>query len=247
VSDYPIAVLAGGAYSTHPAGAVFDYQHLRAVVTERDGVSTVAIRGTVPTSLVDWERDVDAVCETSTNWPELGPCHRGFLEGAQGIFALLAPALAGNRVVVTGHSLGGAVAVLLAAILVVWGTPPELLVTWEAPKAGGEKLRKLLARVPVRQYRYGNDPVTELPWLPGVYEHVRLPLISIGKASFNSISCHDIAGIIAWEASCSSTTPPLPLQSSSRASHRPHTAVLRGCGRLATDRPMTTACKVIRR
>ena len=202
MKDYDLAVLAGDAYAASPAGKVHDWKDLRAVVYERGELLVVTVRGTVPTSFADWERDVSGWPVMAVQHPLLGHCHSGFLTGAEGLLTTLVPALAGRRYVLSGHSLGGAVAILLSAIQTTLGHPPELIVTWEAPRAGGSMLRAVLQPIPVRQYRYGDDPVTELPWLPGIYEHVREPLIHIGHPMLDPISCHSIAGIIAWEASC---------------------------------------------
>jgi hypothetical protein len=49
-----------------------------------------------------------------------------------------------------------------------------------------------LAHVPVRQYRYGDDPVPLVPWLPGVFEHMRA-LVQIGWPALNPIADHAIA------------------------------------------------------
>lgn len=206
--DEDLAVLAGDAYAALPGGAVVDFEDLRAVCYERRGGLVVAVRGTDPSNVQNDLRDIEGFPSKSLAFPQLGHCHRGFLRGAESLLGVLATRLYARRITLTGHSLGAAVSLLLAAMLTAQGTPPELLVTWESPRAGGETLKALLAPVEVRQYRYGNDPVTELPWLPGAYCHVREPLIQIGRPMFPSIQCHSMAGIINWElAHCLKPTP----------------------------------------
>jgi hypothetical protein len=46
-----------------------------------------------------------------------------------------------------------------------------------------------LAHVPVRQYRYGDDPVPLVPWLPGVFEHMRA-LVQLGWPARTACAAH---------------------------------------------------------
>lgn len=195
MTDLDLARLAASAYDAAPAGRVVDYLDSRAVVTEAPDDLTIAIRGTRPDSIEDWIRDASA---WPVHHPQLGACHAGFLTAAVGLWSQLRPIVAGRRVRLCGHSMGGGDAVLIAGLMAADAVPPELLVTFEAPRAGGHMLATLLAGVEVRQYRYGNDPVTEVPWVPGVYEHVREPLVAIGAAMVCAAECHFIARTVAW-------------------------------------------------
>jgi len=94
--------------------------------------------------------------------------------------------------VLTGHSLGGALALLLAAKLCLIGRPPASVITFGAPHVsiGGEMadLFDVAGLVP-QMYRHGADcvpllPPTEFGWLHPA------PLIPIG---------HPATGILAGE------------------------------------------------
>jgi hypothetical protein len=198
VGDLSYAILSAATYDPTPVGVIVDYRDARAVITPDADALDVAIRGTRPTVLADWVRDVSGWPSYSIQHPRLGGCHAGFLGAAVGLWGLLAPLVSGRRVRLTGHSMGGADAVLIAGLMVDDAQPPELLVTWEAPRAGGHMLRAMLAGVEVRQYKFGNDPVPDVPWAPLIYEHVREPLIVIGEPMGDPIACHSIARAVAW-------------------------------------------------
>jgi fermentation-respiration switch protein FrsA (DUF1100 family) len=179
-------VFAAGSYGAQATVVAGD---VHAVITQAPGVAVVAFRGTVPSSWADWLRDFEA-------WPVrhegMGWCHRGFLDGGMDLWPALQPLIAGRRVILTGHSLGGALAIITAGLMTLAGNPPEALVTFGAPRVGGSALRQLLAPIPIRQYRNGNDPVPDVPLL---YEHVRLPLIEVGHPDlFDPLECHSCTG-----------------------------------------------------
>jgi surfactin synthase thioesterase subunit len=103
--------------------------------------------------------------------------------------------------VICGHSLGGARALIMAALLALSGKPPDRVVTFGAPRPGFVKLADLLAPIKITAYRNGtgamrsdgssHDIVTDLPLhIPGFapYIHPREPLtdISVPPKSFDS-------------------------------------------------------------
>jgi len=100
---------------------------------------------------------------------ELGVfCHKGFLLGARDAWAAIGPALiADNRPpwILSGHSLGGSLAEITAALMVVHGRPPAALVTFGAPRAGFEGLGRILEAAGVHRSRYvhGRDIVPSVP------------------------------------------------------------------------------------
>ena len=182
ITDALLATICSASYATPPAWCVGD---VRATRTEIDNVSVVALPGTRPRVVADWIRDADVV----PLWhPLLGVCHRGFLSGALAIFPLIAADLAGRRVIITGHSLGGAEAVPLAGLFAVAGRPPVACVTFGAPRVGLAMLRAALVGVQIRQYRDGDDPVPEL--IPP-YEHVSA-LIQFGADALDPVDDHSI-------------------------------------------------------
>ena len=184
MTDADLAALCAASYGTPWAWSVAD------VHARRDG-DVVAIPGTDPDCLADWLRDLDAV----PVWRDgVGYCHRGFLDGA----LLVLPWLRGLPAPLTlaGHSMGGAIAILAAALLRAADVPVAGVVTFGAPRAGGAVVKHLLADIPVRQFRHAGDPVPEVPCLPGVLEHV-VALTEIGVASLDPLADHAVGGYVA--------------------------------------------------
>jgi lipase (class 3) len=157
-------------------------------------ITVVAWRGTADPE--DLLHDADVIPEDD---PDLGMCHAGFLEDVNGVAGRITSDLSGKRVVLTGHSKGGAEALIFGAKLLVANAPPLMIVTFGAPRAGFAKLRDTLSAVnTIRQYRNGNDPVTQVPFLVvpmagDLYMHAR-PLLSIGQPAPNPLDDHRIAG-----------------------------------------------------
>ncbi len=187
-----LAILAGGAYAASPAGLVVDAgDDIRAVLTEKDGNLVVASRGTEIESVRNWFTDFDAIPE----WHDsLGFVPRGFLQAALRLMPLLAPHVAGRRVVFTGHSLGGSLAILLTALLAAEAIPPVAYAAFEPAHTGGATLTRVLSPIPGLVTRFGDDPV---PDLPPIYEHP-CAVTAIGHAMPNPIDCHSISRVIAW-------------------------------------------------
>jgi triacylglycerol lipase len=139
-----------------------------AVLGRRDGVLVVAFRGSV--SLADWVANVQAVRDP-------GPLHatkvhEGFQDAVYAAVMKLTLRIIDMRrddeeIWLTGHSLGGAQAVLLAGMLFENGVPVNGLYTFAAPRAGNKAFEAALeaafaAReaqlgVSVPHYRYVNE------------------------------------------------------------------------------------------
>lgn len=149
------------------------------------GTITVAFRGTEPFNAKDWMTDFDI------SWCKLpnlkGRVHCGFVK-ALGLlatdhdqdcpYAMIAQLLRSNhatRLVVTGHSLGGALAVLFATGLVMHGEDElverlEGVYTFGQPRVGdarfGEFMEERFRDWGVEYYRfvYNYDIVPRLPF-----------------------------------------------------------------------------------
>ena len=120
----------------------------------------------------------------------LGLVHWGFWEAAEGAYDAIHAA---KPDALTGHSLGGALALLIAARLTLDGRPPKVVFTFGAPRISiGSRVREVLKDVPILMFRHGADIVPELP--PG-FDHPAV-LTEIGMA-VEPIADHAIARYIA--------------------------------------------------
>lgn len=181
--DADLCALAAAAYTADPTWQAGD---VRAVHTNYGHLSVIAFRGTDPDDAWDWARDLDL-------WPvwrrKLGLCHRGFITGAEAVFARVSAATWGRRVVLTGHSLGGALAIATAGLLARLGRHPVGLVTFGAPRVGFWRLRHALRDIPARHYADVDDPVPDIPL---VYLS-NSPRRVVGAPSLDFLAAHDVA------------------------------------------------------
>ncbi|MDD5249658.1 MAG: hypothetical protein PHY45_11765 [Rhodocyclaceae bacterium] len=117
----------------------------------------------------DFMRDADAVPE----WhPNLGFLHAGFAAGLDDVMAEVHSAV-GERVAITGHSLGGARARILAAMRVIEGWPVHQLCVFGSPKPGFANVSRIIQKSGMAHssYRNRNDPMPLMPGLLPLWEH----------------------------------------------------------------------------
>jgi hypothetical protein len=169
------------------------------ITTAADGVtSIVAFRGSV--TVLDWLRDFFFAPVAVRAHPQLGRCHAGFLDGAESSADAVADAVRAGPFVLTGHSLGGALAAGVAGLLICAGLAPEAVVTFGAPRFGMARFAALLKPYAVRQYVRGNDPVPTVPFdVPPDWAFLdsRDPPLRVGKAQADRFACHHIEGYVA--------------------------------------------------
>ncbi|MGE8176934.1 lipase family protein [Pseudomonas fluorescens] len=153
----------------------------QAFITHNDELILISVRGTnelIPDGL----RDADAFQVPFEDTD--GKVHRGFYEAAQKAAVFVASYLdrfyAGQKLLICGHSLGGAVTLLLSEIL---RRRPEgydiQLYTYGAPRAGDANFAKGAA--PLVHYRMvnHNDPV---PSVPGTWMNTKAKVFGSGLA-----------------------------------------------------------------
>lgn len=182
MTDLAIARAAAASYAAVPGPGVrrIAYRDISADIVG----NVLAIRGT--NSYATLARDLEV---GPIQHPTLGPCQAGALLAALGLVDQV-PAEVDT---ICGHSEGGCIAVLLAAL-----RGARALVTFDAPKAGGVVLASLLAAVDVRQLRFSGSVATLWPVL--LDRHVREPLIEIGDWTPNPVEAHSIDRAVAWLA-----------------------------------------------
>ncbi len=200
MDDAQLAAIAAEAYGAAPSWCAGD---VHALAVNRADFPIIAVRGTTADP-ADWLRDLSALPERD---PDLGWCHRGFLDGARALSgAIMASGADLRGAILVGHSMGGAIALLLAGMLIARNVPVRAVVAFGAPRCGSWKLRRVLRRIPLRLYRNGDDPVPDVPFLPGFYVHP-CALIAVGEPALDPIADHAIASYRRTLTSSEEKTP----------------------------------------
>ena len=125
---------------------------------------------------------------------ELGWCPAGFLRASKRLVnkvtsVCLERDIDHKKIELTGHSLGGAVALIVGALMTRDEIPPLQIVTFGAPRCGR---LKILDGVPVTQYRNGKDVVPLVP--PLMRRHDKL--LELGRPGDSWIKDHYMANYI---------------------------------------------------
>jgi len=145
-----------------------DVDDTQCFVAKSSEIALVTFRGTE--SRGDWLRNVNVPGRTR----DYGVVHRGFLGGYQAIESRLRTALAdaeGRKLISTGHSLGGALATVMAAESLSFMSP-SWTVTFGQPAVGrGAFQRFFRQHYSGKFYRFVNDDDI-VPRIPPGYQHV---------------------------------------------------------------------------
>lgn len=190
MTPHDFALLAQEAYSAAPDIGKPESAS-RAIVRNTAAGLVVAFPGTDNGECV--LADLDAIAEPV---PGAGNLHRGFWQSWQAISVDVLAAINGGAVTLVGHSLGAAIAIMAAIEMTSAGNPPAGVYGFAPPRVSTTlTARALLAKVPMRLYRNGNDLVPDLP--PG-WKHAGV-LEQIGKPAlpFPNVVDHKIARSIA--------------------------------------------------
>ncbi len=172
LSHAALAEIAGRCYRGPWSGAAeldCDYD----LLPRGDEELVVAIPGTHPDDPLDWIRDLRALPRV---FPTVGVCHSGFGSGGTAVAARVLAAIRGDTrlMTVVGHSLGGAMALIVSARLIAAGYRVRT-VTFGAPRVAfclNLRLGRLVRRADeLAEYRRAGDPVPDVPMRP-FYRHV---------------------------------------------------------------------------
>jgi hypothetical protein len=145
---------------------------------EDNGLAVVAFRGTDkndPTNVINDDANIILV-----EWPRGGKVHAGFYNGLKEVLAPLQQVLADlkGRLLITGHSLGAAMAILLASEYKASAKQPFALYTFGSPRVGNPEFATTLKEANTYRFVDCCDDVTLIPipvpiFFP--YEHVGKP------------------------------------------------------------------------
>jgi hypothetical protein len=142
---------------------------------ETKELSYVVFRGTA--TLGGWISDADAKLVPFQGSPEMGKVHAGFA-GVLKLMScwLLARVPVAMPVVLTGHSLGGALATLAAVYLQGHGCEIHEVYTFGQPRVGDADFASAFAgtEIPLIRMVHDDDPVPHLPPALMGYQHCGL-------------------------------------------------------------------------
>jgi predicted lipase len=135
-----------------------------------DGATLLAFRGTQPDDVTDLATDLRAY---TVPWPEsAGRVHAGFAASARAVLPqihewIAATGIDASKMILSGHSLGAALATLVATVL-----RPAFLVLIGSPRVGDADFAGSLAAANVVRLVDCCDAVTDVPPPLGGYKHV---------------------------------------------------------------------------
>ncbi|MDR6914248.1 hypothetical protein J2X66_001112 [Pseudomonas sp. 3296] len=173
----------------------------QAFITHHDELILISVRGTFEI-IADGLRDADALQVPFEGTDS--KVHRGFYEAAQKAYDFVVNYLdkfyAGQKLLICGHSLGGAVALLLSEMLRRSSDGYNIqLYTYGAPRAGDSNFTKGAKQLEHYRMVNHNDPV---PSVPGTWMNTKAGVFGTGAAlTFVNVPAGlsvFVAGITNW-------------------------------------------------
>ena len=159
------------------------------VTRKCEGHTILAVEGTNETT--DWITNLKFLIKRDD-------CHRGFKNNANRTLAELVVAYEGldpkRKLVIAGHSLGGATATLIADLLWESGNKNIALVTAGSPRPGGRRLKRRIKDLEHYRFVHGIDIVPATPpWLAGyVHTHPVIKLEDANDTRFDGVADHNM-------------------------------------------------------
>lgn len=176
LSHAALASIVAASYGQAPSVEAGD--NVRAVYVPGDSEFVIAVPGT--TDLAGWLRDFSA---WPAWFPTIGVCHEGFGSGGLALWTKIkrdARAVDAPLRTYVGHSLGGALALVLAVLHAAEKPGPFRVITFGAPRIPcfldpffRSGLRKCVEAV---EYARAGDPVPNVPTRP-FYQHCVRPTV----------------------------------------------------------------------
>ena len=185
-TDIELVDAAAGTYVRNGPKPVIDDASgaLRAFMTTRDdGLCIVAFEGTYDP--IGWLLDFAAIpTHPMMLHSDLGLVHAGFFAPAQAAMPKLAFAIGNAPYAMSGHSRGAAFALLCGALMIASGARPPLKIgAFAPPRVGSDLFVKIATSVPFCAYKFGDDPVPEVPFtIPPDFLYRQVLLEQIGPA-----------------------------------------------------------------
>jgi hypothetical protein len=187
MTDLQYARLSRDAYRPAAPGVVrIGWEDISADIVG----AVVAVRGTNSYATMARDMEINPLLHAG-----MGPCQAGALRAALGLLPLIPDAVD----TFTGHSEGGCIATILAALRVLAGIRTAGLVTWDNPKAGGVGVAVPLRGVDCRAYKFRGSVVSDWPFC--LDAHVR-PLIPICDWTIDPVRAHSIDRACGWLSAC---------------------------------------------
>ena len=206
-TDFELVQAAAACYPAYGAAAPFFQpagftdRLFRSPCPSLPGLTIFAVEGTA--SPAGWLGDflaLGADAQETANHPSLGFVHADFYVAAQRLLEPIVEAAKAGPIALAGHSRGAALAAMLAGLLIDSGQIPVKVGLFAPPRVGAQRLLDALSPVPVVAYRFGNDPVTEVPLTLPDFPYAQFPLIEIGTPCLISVACHHITNYVSGVA-----------------------------------------------
>lgn len=187
ITHKQLAIAANRSYDAH----TFSTHECEVLVEIQHDHQVIAIRGTEGAKLITGLGIMDVIRDMRfIPWyhPVLGWAHAGFLKGAVRIFDDVTQHI--NKdvpVILTGHSLGAALALLVGVLLKHSGYDVVEYVGFACPRTfvynKQRHNKNAEVRFPITIYRFENDIVPILPFAFPFYYHHPVELTQLGDGS----------------------------------------------------------------